>query len=96
MGQSLVSFNAGVEDGFYANASDSGRANDHVFAGVDFGNRDVDKFFGGCLGHELVAVPFLEFLNGSEADLFFVPTIEGDMDDVFAGRSWHATTWHFK
>ena len=84
-----VSFDAGAEYGFYADGGDAGGADDHVFAGVYFGDGDVDEFFGGGFGHEFVAVPLLKVLDGGEADFFFVATVEGDVDYVFAGCSWH-------
>ena len=84
-----IPFDAGAKDGLNADGSDAGGANDHVFAGVDFGNGDVDKFFGGGFGHEFGAVPLLEVLNGGETDLLGVPTIESHVDNVFAGSSRH-------
>ena len=91
----LVPFNAGIEDGLYSDAGDTGRPNHHVFAGVNFRNGHVDEFFGGGFGHELIAVPLLKVLNGGEADGFLVPTIESDMDDIFARSSRHFMRWVF-
>lgn len=85
----LISFYAGAKDRLYANSCHSRRSNDHVFARIDFGNRNVDKFFGGGFGHEFGAVPLLEVLNGGETNLLGVPTIEGHVDYVFAGSSRH-------
>ena len=85
----LIPFHTGAEDGLYADGSNAGGANDHVFAWVDFGDGDVDEFFGGGFGHEFCAVPLLEVLNGGETDLLGVPTIEGHVDNVFAGSSRH-------
>ena len=84
-----VSFDAGAKYWLYANSGNARGANDHILARVDFGYGYVDKFFGGGFGHELVAVPLLEVLNSCKADFFFVATIEGDMDNVFARSSWH-------
>lgn len=92
----LIAFDAGVKNRLYANGGDAGRADDHVFARIDLRNWDVDKFFGGCLGHELIAIPFLKILDGREADFFFVPTVESDVDDVFAGSSRHFTSLGFQ
>ena len=85
----LIPFDAGAKDGLYANSDYPRRANHHVFTGVDFGDGDVDEFFGGDFGHEFGTVPLLKVLNGGEADLLGVPTIEGHVDDVFAGSSGH-------
>jgi len=85
----LVPFYAGVEDGLYADSSNAGGTNDHVLAGVNFWDGDVNELFGGGFGHELGAVPLLKVLNGGETDLLGVPTIEGHVNDVFAGSSRH-------
>ena len=92
----LIPFHTGAEDGLYADGGNAGGANDHVFARVYFGNGDIDKFFGGGLWHEFGAIPFLEVLNGGETDLLGVPTIEGHMDDVFAGSSRHSFNLEFQ
>ena len=84
-----VAFDAGAKYRLYANSGNAGGADDDVLARVDFGYGYVDKFFGGGFGHEFVAVPLLEVLNSGKADFFFVATIEGDMDNVFARGSWH-------
>jgi hypothetical protein len=89
----LIPFNARAEDRLYSNAGYPRGANDHVLAWVYLRNRDIDKFFGGCIGHELFAVPLLEVLNGGKAHFFFMSAIESDMNNVFAGSSRHFTSW---
>jgi len=86
----LVPFYAGAENRLYSNGGHAGGPNYHIFARINFGNGNVDKFFGSGFGHEFGAVPLLKVLNGGETNLLGVTTIESHMDYVFVGRSRHS------
>lgn len=84
----LHSLYTAKKDGFYPDCHNCRWTDNHIFP-LDVADGNGDKLLGIMPGHNFLAVPFLEILDGDKSYFFPMTIGKKQMDSKLVGRLGH-------